>query len=413
MLSKYSYSALKTFQTCPAQFKFQYIDKVAVPKKITADTYLGNVVHRVLNKLYKLGADGIVLPKEEMLTVYHDEWKKVDRDSITVSNEYYDLEDYVRRGEEMLLSHYEQYQPFRQGTLLGTELEIYFQLPGTPSKFNARIDRLWKRDDGVVEICDYKTGQHLTKVGDRDFRQQMGLYQLAVREHFPHFETIEVAQYFLRMNEVIAYRFRPEELDELSEEIRTIVFAIMHAEETNNFPPSESPLCSYCNYYHLCPAKLHEQLLKEEDEDTEQPTPESLARQAHTLASKYIEVDTEQKQLKAKRDVLREEVIRIAKQLEVTSLVGDKGTVRITSSKKEEFVKKSKEPQKHAELSHLAREWGLEEYFTLDDKALMKELHQKHRLSPEQMETLKSFVRTVESAIVRVKLNQPEEEEEE
>ncbi|UCC45017.1 MAG: PD-(D/E)XK nuclease family protein, partial [Candidatus Zixiibacteriota bacterium] len=158
MLSSYSYSALDTYQSCPRRFKFAYVDRVKVVKTVTADTYLGTAVHRILKKVYALGADGILLPLEDALEEYHQEWQKLDRKALSVTSNYHTVDDYIRIGREILSRHYERYRPFNQGTLLGTEINLNFVLEGTPFKFRSIIDRLWKRDDGTVEICDYKTG---------------------------------------------------------------------------------------------------------------------------------------------------------------------------------------------------------------------------------------------------------------
>ena len=198
MLSTYSYSSLDTYRVCPRKFKYTYIEKVSTVPKITADTYLGTVVHRVLKELYTLGADGILMPKEDAVKQYIGLWEKLNRKVISVTSEYYTVDDYIRIGQEMLIRHYDRYQPFNQGTLLGAEMHIAFQLEGTPFKFKSYIDRLWKREDGTVEICDYKTGQSLTQPGEPRFFYQMGLYQLAVQANFSDIENVELAQYFLR-----------------------------------------------------------------------------------------------------------------------------------------------------------------------------------------------------------------------
>ena len=82
MIKIYSYSSLETYNSCPQKFQFAYVDKVPKDKRVNAITYLGNAVHRVLQKLYKYGADGIVLPKDKMLELYQSEWNKLKIESI-------------------------------------------------------------------------------------------------------------------------------------------------------------------------------------------------------------------------------------------------------------------------------------------------------------------------------------------
>ncbi len=72
--------------------------------------------------------------------------------------------------------------------------------------------------------------------------------------------------------------------------------------------------------------------------------------------------------------------------------------------RREEFVTKTENLQAYAELSHLARQFGLDAYFSLDGKALMKEIYQKRRLNEEQLAKLKQFVQEKERAVVSTRL---------
>ncbi len=403
MISTYSHTALNTFRYCPQKFKFKYVDRVQIPKKVTADLYMGSVVHQVLSKLYKLGSDGIVYPVDDMIAFYEEQWEKVERQFITLTDDYHTVDDYIRLGCQMLGKHYESYQPFDQGTLLGTELNVLFTLPDTPFKIRAVIDRLWKREDSVVEICDYKTGKTLARPQDESFYYQMGLYQLAVQANYPQFETIELAQYFLRMGETVRYRMRPDELERLVEDVRVTVIETINAERLDNFPAKESPFCNYCDYFSLCPAKRHQLMLdkvKGQNEAYQGRTPEE---RAYALTTEFIEVDQRKKQLEVQHAALRSEIIQIAKEMNATKLAGAPGMVHIKLGRKEEFITKSGDYRAFAELSHLAHQFGLNEYFILDGKALMKEIYGKRRLSEEQLKKLKPFVVEKERAVVMAK----------
>ena len=401
MPSTYSYSALRTFRGCPRKFKFQYVDKVDIPKKVTADTYLGNVVHRVLAKLYRLGSDGIVCPLDDIMALYRGYWEEVEREYICLTNDYHTVDDYIRIGQRMLVKHYERYQPFNQGTLLGTELHLRLALPDTPFKFTAIVDKLWKRDDGVIEICDYKTGQRLVSPQDEDFFFQMGLYQLAVQENYPQFETIELAQNLLRLDEVVRHRMRPDELDRLTEEIRSAVMETIQAERLDDFPPKESRLCTYCNYFDFCPAKRH-RLMLEQQEDSEKLSPQ---QQAYDLATRFLETYRRSREAKAELEALRTELIRLSKDQGLTTLQGKSGQVTVRSARREKFVTKTKDAGLFADLSHLAREWKLDDYFDLNTRALMKEVYQKKRLPPDQLEKLRAYVHETEESRVTPKFD--------
>ena len=409
MSRTYSHSALSTFRSCPRQFKFQYVDRVRVPLGPTADTYMGTAVHRVLARLYKLAADGVVIPLDEVLAEYRAEWEKPDSRSIRVINERLTVDDYVQSGQKMLETYYAKHHPFDQGTLLGAEINITFGLADTPYKFRAVIDRLWKRPDGVVEIIDYKTGKNLPQGGrDPRFLYQMGLYQLAVEVKWPDFQQVELAQFYLKMDEEIRYRMAPEELDELVESLRTDVIESILAERADDFPTVESGLCDYCDFFELCPAKRHARILQEEEEAGEnEKTPMVTASE---LAQKYIETDDRAKALKAEHDALKEDIIRVAGELGLDKLVSPAGEVSVRKSHAEKFITKTDDAAAFADLSQLARKWELDDYFKLDGRALMKEMYRKRRFSPEQADQIKPYV--IEKDEVRVSIRRKKGEEE-
>jgi putative RecB family exonuclease len=400
MLSSYSHSSLGTFGDCPRKFKFKYIEKAEVPGRTSVEIYLGSAVHLQLARLYQLAADGFLWPEDDLLAAYRAEWDKPERMAIVVSGDYLTIEDHIENGRRMLERYYDKYKPFNQGILLGAELNIRFQPPGTPFSFQAKIDRLWKRPDGVIEICDYKTGRSLPQGGeDQRFKLQMGLYELAVRTKFPHFEQIELAQYFLKQDEVIRHRLTADQLDELTELFRMQVMETLQAGKMDDFPTRESGHCLWCEYAALCPAKRHRRVLDGEDTNvgSEQIPPMELAAD---LADRYLKVHAESKALEAQLAELKAEVIAVAKELSLEKLSGNLGDISVKIATEEEFITKTGNQKQFAELVAAARSMQLDEIMTLDPKAL-KKLYDAGRLSEAQMKLVTAFLVRKERATVR------------
>jgi len=390
MLSGYSFSSLDTYHVCPRKFKYVYVDRVRAVPTVMADTYLGSAVHRVLRLLYELGADGILLSREDAVKEYLKQWEKLDRDQITVESEYYTVDDYIRIGQDMLVRHWERFKPFNKGTLLGAELNLTFQLPGTPFNFKCYVDRLWRREDDTVEICDYKTGQHLAQPSDRRFFYQMGIYQLAVQTHYPQCNEIEVAQYYLRRDTIVNHRLRPDELDLLNEQLRLAVVETIQASRNDNFPAREGNHCSYCGFQQMCPAKAHRHLLEQEEsaENQGQDSAQTLKEITDEFLSKYAQ----EKRVSAELEGLREKLVEAAKRHGMSRLDGNLGKVTVSVSRGGEFVTKTSDGEAFAELSALARQLGLEEYFKLDTRSLLKEVYHKQRLPEDQLKRLEEFM---------------------
>jgi putative RecB family exonuclease len=410
MQTRFSHSSLASFRQCPRKYKFEKIEKPEVVRKLMDHNYLGSTVHRQLRLAYQWAFEGKLYPLETALEKYEAEWEGPVREKVVVGSDHLTVDDSIAAGRKILTTFYERYQPFDQGTLLGAEKNINFQLPRCPATFNARVDRILKRDDGVVEIADYKTGKKLV-AGHRDpgFRYQMAMYELAVRYIYPQFEKIEQAQYYLRHDEVIRYEMPEEELDELAEEFRVEVLDVHRAERLDDWPTHEGGLCDYCDYRELCPAKRHRRALEDEEGSEEQDDFESAAE----LADRFIEVDTRIKALKAEHAALKEDVKRAARDLELTKLSGDRGDVKVSIRPVEKFLTKSADPAAHAELSALVRAWeDMELCLKLDERAL-KEVFQKGRLGPEREEQLKAYLVRQDDVRVTVKLREAEDDTDE
>jgi CRISPR/Cas system-associated exonuclease Cas4 (RecB family) len=370
---------------------------------------MGRIVHEVLQRLYEAGAFDRLVSLDDALAQYDAAWEKLSRAPIEVSNENLGVEDYIKSGRKMLEDFYARHQPFNEGYLIGVESIVNFVLPGTLIPMTVKIDRLWKRPDGVVEIVDYKTGRYLPRgPQDNKFFDQMGLYQLGVQTTWPQYEQVELVQPYLALDETIRHFASQDELEELTERIRSTIMEMRHAEKLEEFPTQEGSHCSYCDYAHICPAKRHERILQEEEEAGagEEATGETAKR----LAADYLKLDTESKRLNALKDALKEDLKKLSMELGMTRFVCDEGEVTVKPSVQDKFVTRSGEPERFAELTHLAHTFGLDDYFTLDVTALMKEVMVKRRLDDDKLKQLEQFVERKESATVRVKLNQDEEE---
>lgn len=409
MLSSYSYSSLETFNNCPRKFKFAYIEKAPKDKRISAVMQVGRIVHQALDILHKHGNDGVLYPKNDIVEYYLKEWKNLSVEKLKLDSDFYTMEDYIRLGQEMLERYYDKYQPFKEGVLIGSELHLRFTLPGTNFEFNAIIDKVVKHDDGSVEIVDYKTGQNIVSPEDFRFNLQMGIYQAALLSKFPDYKDITMTQHFISKDEKISKKFREGEIDEFIEVCKKFVLITLEAERLDNFPTKESPACNYCDYYEICPAKKHRQLLDENEEEVLDP--DSLAVKAKSMADEYIELDNQVKELKYKQEQLKAEMIELAREYEMTNLEGETGKVKIAVTVDEKFVTKSDDEKAFNKLTQICRDLNLLDYFKLDPTALMKEVIRMKRLPDEQLNILKDYIVQKESSRVTVRRKKEKLEE--
>lgn len=398
----YSHSAVQSFEQCPRRYKFEKIDKPEVPDVVSADMYMGNAVHRVLRHVYLTAANGRVPTLDSLLAMYAEEWDKPARETIQVPLEQATVEDYINAGRQMLRRYYERYTPFDDGILIGCEMRMTCTLPGTDIRFAGNIDRLWKRPDGVIEIVDYKTGQHFPQGGhDPRFFRQMGLYQLMVQQAYPQFETIELCQYFLRQEEVQRYRAEPLELEELAVSLKNQAIAIQTAVRLDSFPAKEGRHCDFCPYFRLCPAKRHK-LILEAEAGSVKAAERTTAESARALADQFLTLHAQLKKLEAEQEALKGDLVQAAKDLEVAIISGTAGAVSVRIVTEEKLPTKSHDEEAFLALVDLARQHGLDDCFELNTRAL-EALVRKEQLPPDILARFRDYIVKREASRVSAK----------
>ena len=253
-------------------------------------------------------------------------------------------------------------------------------------KIVAVIDRLRRRDDGVVEIIDYKFSRGIPTQTDLERSPQMALYQMAVRESWPQYENIVVKQIFLRQGEEFSATLTPDLLDEARYAAIQSILEIKRAIADDEFPTRESPLCKRCPYFSLCPAKRHRLALDDE------LTPDEELIEAQEKAERYLEISAEYRKLKAELDALKEELLSVAEKQNLRAIEGKQGRIRIGSALKG-FPSKSRDLQKFLKISELVRKSEMADVFLdLNEKAAYKDGFLTEKFSQETLEVMRECI---------------------
>jgi len=388
MARSYSNSRIETFNTCPRQYKFQYIEKAAVEKPVSVEAYLGDSVHNALEQLYSLKLNGRLLPLEELLKIYHERWEEgPDRDRIKVTRVNLGVDDYIKVGRDALEKYYEKYHPFDDSDVIALEKSIKFPLdPEGRFAINAKLDRISRRPDGVIEIVDYKTKAFLPTQHVLEDDAQMGLYHMGVQHLWPEFSEIEIKQIFLRQALEMKAVMTPDKIEEIRYRTYQNILEIEQAIKFDDFPPRESGICDWCVYYELCPAKRHKLALDEEIEVEFDPAA------GEKMAEEYLALNEKKKRAESEMKALKEDIVKYCGEFDVTSLQAEKGSVKLSMKEEEIFPSKTTSEDDYLEISFLARKYNLDECFKLDQNVLYKEFFAKEKLPPELMDNLKKYL---------------------
>ncbi len=381
----FSHSKIGTFDTCPLQYKFAYIDRVKVEAEDTIETFLGSRVHEALEKLYRDKRFEKLLSLDKLLVYYKRTWDENWKDSIIIVKKDYTADNYRKMGERQLTDYYNRHKPFENGRIIGLETQDFLSLDEEGKyKFHIRIDRLMDMGEGIYEVHDYKTGSSLPKQEELDRDRQLAMYSLWVRKNFKDFNKVRLVWHFLAFDkEVDSYRTK-EQLDELKEEV---LARIKKIEASKEFPATVSWLCDWCLYRLICPMWSHGTKLEQKREN------EYLDDHGLKLVDEYVKIkgklDEHRREADEKLERLKEALIAFCKKEAVQVVFGSEN--KITVKEYESTKLPGKGTDEREELIQILKRIGkLEEVSDLDVYALARILDNED-WQKEELDKLSSF----------------------
>lgn len=327
----FSHSRLETFESCALKFKFQYIEKVDIPKRDSVEAFLGSRVHEVLEVLYKHKMMGKVWTQAEFLKYYGDLWAKEKHDEIFIVKKQYTLEDYYRQGEDALKKYWERYHPFESEKTIALEQRIYLSLDdGERYRIQGFIDRISKTPEGVWQIRDYKTKRKLPTKEEADRDRQLALYQIGIQKMWDNTEKVELIWHYLLFDEEVKSVRSRKDIEKLKVDTIHTIQTVEEAIKAGEFPYRESALCDWCDFFDICPAKKHlAQVLP-------LPPKEFKENEGVMLADRYSELHTQRYELRKQiasieeeMAIVEEEIVRYAQQFGMTRIYGSSRSLNV------------------------------------------------------------------------------------
>lgn len=235
---KISYSSFETFNRCPLQYKYSYIERIKTPDK--PELYFGSLIHEIVQ--YALKKDPIIPQEEELILMLKKGWKK----EIFASDK--ESEQYFAFGIEMLKKFYNDWKPgFRN--IVATEKRFFIPLNDKHS-LTGIIDRIDKLPFGAFEIIDYKTSKALPSQIDVDKDNQLTIYRLAMESLWPDVQDVRLTLYFLKHDKKLTTLRRPDEVEEIKNQV---IKTADNIEKEQQFIPKLNSLCGWCGYQNICP----------------------------------------------------------------------------------------------------------------------------------------------------------------
>lgn len=300
-MALYSHSKLSTFENCPLQYRFAYIDRIS-RREEGIEAFLGSRFHDAMEELYR-ELRFRVMPLDELLRYYDEAWDREWHDAVVVSDPKRSANDYRRLGRTCIEDYYKRYHPFDQGRVIGLEKKVAIDLLGDGRyRITGYIDRLVESGDGVYEIHDYKTSGSLPSQKSLDEDRQLALYQIGVQDEWPAAERVQLCWHYVVFDKEMVSSRTKDQLDGLKKDTVALIDRI---EATEEFEPRESALCGWCPYQELCPLRKHPRRVES------LPINEYLKNDGVKLVNAFAKLTAEKRTAQADVERIEEELEKI------------------------------------------------------------------------------------------------------
>lgn len=250
--SKFSFTQLKAFETCPLQYKFAHVLVVPTRGKFTFS--FGKTMHGTLQKFFdqmiKKGnhcqtnlfgessaAESCASSVENLLKFYDETW----------INDWYESKSHEEEYRKLGRSTLREFYKIHDGKWPKTKyLEKGFNLKVGDYTVRGVIDRV-DEIPGGIEIVDYKTGSvpKDEKFLDKD---QLLIYQAAASEVLGEKPAL-LSYYYLGANQKMSFIGTDDDVKEIKEKIIETVEEI----KKSDFLPKPSLFsCKNCDFKDIC-----------------------------------------------------------------------------------------------------------------------------------------------------------------
>jgi putative RecB family exonuclease len=247
----YSHSRLASFENCPKQFEFRYVQKIPSETE-SIEAFVGKRVHEILERLYLFVRRGQVPGVEKVVDRYQALWEETyDPERVRIVRDDTPLAYYRELGEACVRGYYLRHYPFDADETLGIEKRVVFPLDTDGAyRMQGIVDRISRARDGAIEIHDYKTGARVPSQNVLDRDRQLALYQIGLSAQYGEDVPYRLVWHYVAKRQTRVSTRTPEELEALR---RSTIERIDEIEAATEYPPRKIALCRWCEYQPICP----------------------------------------------------------------------------------------------------------------------------------------------------------------
>ena len=360
----YSHSRLTSYENCPKQFHFQYIEKPEVPEFTGIEAFMGSVVHAALENLYKQVVMSKVPSKADVLKDFERIWKEEWTPAVAIVKKGFAKSHYHVIGRRCVEDYYDKHAPFdRDGRVRGVEEHLVFALDDSGKfKMQGYPDLLFEPEVNCFAVHDHKTGR-MPSVEKLEEDCQLPLYHLGVEQKYPDVKVKELVWHYLAKGREVRLPATKKRM----ENARTWAISVIRQIERRikyreAFEPQESILCNWCEFQPVCPAK-----------NPQPPKVTPKRREALTegaaLVDKYAGLQERKKAIEKEIEEAKGRLIELAEGCGLDSFEGAENTALVKL--KEELSAPLMESENRKPMEAMLRSEGVwEEFSSLNTNAL-------------------------------------------
>jgi putative RecB family exonuclease len=243
----WSFSRLKTFDQCALRYQYRYLQGHKEAFR-SIESFLGNVVHDVLEWLYKERDQDAKPGLEATLEQFAEGWTESRGDDVAIIRIGDEEEKYLRLGREMLdRFHRGSFTRDRSRTV---SLEKRLTVRLSPHVvFTGFADRVGRTENGRLFVVDYKTSRSEGDSSEFSEGLQAPLYAACLLDEHRDDEAL-AGYHYLRHGTTrwqAVDRARSHVLLERARELATL------ADRATDFPARPGILCAWCGFNAVCP----------------------------------------------------------------------------------------------------------------------------------------------------------------
>ena len=247
-LDRYSYSKISTYKQCKFKFKLKYLDKNFLYSANIA-TDFGSLVHETEEAIalalqaeqpvnYVVLKNKFIIESRKLALKYPTEFFTADKSGRTYRDKtYLYLDSAIYRLEKFLKNN-----PSLR--ILGVEQKFEYNYDDVHS-FNGSIDRAFLNiDTNEILIQDIKTWAVPAQSSELKAPLQFAVYMMAAQELWNVEASKVKCEYDLPLCDIV----QPAQSDDIVEEGKATLNKLFKGIHADDFKPTVSALCHWCEY---------------------------------------------------------------------------------------------------------------------------------------------------------------------